>query len=707
MIEAFANVANPVTQDDVCAISITPAGLENEKVDDTKTMSPDKLNALRRKNIRQELEPQLQVLSLRWRHTAYKQGSLRGVISFVDLAKLMVASWKNCDEFSKNVFEQLAKEGREIREYLEELPAEPTKEPQAQVKNNEPSHYMKWFHDTKKLYPPEPSKKRQRSKSAKKAQTTKEDNTSASRKISPSQTYASSTQKSKISVKKIQTTNEKHIKSASKQISPSPICSSNKSKESVASSSKDDLTFVEVEGIHVEVADSMVQLSKKNQTHESAPKHYVEQLAKEGREIRAEHKSKYLEEHNRKLQAEPTKEPQAQVKNNKPSNYMKWFHDTKKLYPPEPIKKRKRSKSSKKAKTTKEDNTSPSQTHAGSTQKSKISVKKIQRTNEKHIKNEESVASSSKDDLIFVEGEGIHDVEVADSIVQLSKKNQTQESAPKHYGSRVNQMCALSKDTLELLARKNVPARNTAPPQADLADFLAKKKNAPAHISLPVHEAGFVHTTAKRGLIRPMNECFVSNRPNKMCALDLLGKMNMTAKNQAPIQEDHVGYLGKEKLPPYFCCGAGRYIEYLAKKNLPANVVASVQGAPTNNSGFVYVDRGLVSHNGDDFTHLVSDGSGKSSAFSSPQPIKPAVNVTTIHSTNVMLKSQIRELEGTLANERLRARVRELEVEISRTRAVVNLNSYPTAAAAARYHPEIPHGFSNAKYWHRSGRFQG
>ena len=517
MIEAFANVANPVTQDDVCAISITPAGLENEKVDDTKTMSPDKLNALRRKNIRQELEPQLQVLSLRWRHTAYKQGSLRGVISFVDLAKLMVASWKNCDEFSKNVFEQLAKEGREIREYLEELSAEPTKEPQAQVKNNEPSHYMKWFHDTKKLYPPEPSKKRQRSKSAKKAQTTKE------------------------------------------------------------------------------------------------------------------------------------------------------------------------------------DNTSPSQTHAGSTQKSKISVKKAQRTNEKHIKNEESVASSSKDDLTFVEGGGIHDVEVADSIVQLSKKNQTQESAPKHYGSRVNQMCALSKDTLELLARKNVPARNTAPPQADLADFLAKKKNAPAHISLPVHEAGFVHTTAKRGLIRPMNECFVSNRPNKMCALDLLGKMNMTAKNQAPIQEDHVGYLGKEKLPPYFCCGAGRYIEYLAKKNLPANVVASVQGAPTNNSGFVYVDRGLVSHNGDDFTRLVSDGGGNSSAFSSPQPIKPAVNVTTIHSTNVMLKSQIRELEGTLANERLRARVRELEVEISRTRAVVNLNSYPTAAAAARYHPEIPHGFSNAK----------
>ena len=70
------------------------------------------LGALRRKNIRRDMENNTDARDTRARLHRKDKSSLNGAMNFVELGKLMNTSWKECDEFAKSVFRELAEEGR-------------------------------------------------------------------------------------------------------------------------------------------------------------------------------------------------------------------------------------------------------------------------------------------------------------------------------------------------------------------------------------------------------------------------------------------------------------------------------------------------------------------------------------------------------------------------------------------------------------------
>ena len=70
------------------------------------------LNEIRRKKLRHILKDQIEPRDNRGR--PHQQGALSGILGFVELNKVMNIAWKDCDEFAKSVFNELAEEGRVI-----------------------------------------------------------------------------------------------------------------------------------------------------------------------------------------------------------------------------------------------------------------------------------------------------------------------------------------------------------------------------------------------------------------------------------------------------------------------------------------------------------------------------------------------------------------------------------------------------------------
>ena len=74
--------------------------------------------------IRNELADNLLPRDTRDRQHRTNESAMNGTMSFVELGKVMNASWKNCDDVAKQVFDDLADEGRNhyqtrLREYLD------------------------------------------------------------------------------------------------------------------------------------------------------------------------------------------------------------------------------------------------------------------------------------------------------------------------------------------------------------------------------------------------------------------------------------------------------------------------------------------------------------------------------------------------------------------------------------------------------------
>jgi len=72
------------------------------------------MNDMRRNSIRTALEKHLLPRDTRDRAHRTNQGAMNGAMSFLELGKLMNASWKNCDDVAKTVFNELADEGRDL-----------------------------------------------------------------------------------------------------------------------------------------------------------------------------------------------------------------------------------------------------------------------------------------------------------------------------------------------------------------------------------------------------------------------------------------------------------------------------------------------------------------------------------------------------------------------------------------------------------------
>jgi len=105
-------VGTTVDKDTICGLVTVPPGLEYYPASALKMSSPSMLNALRRKNIRKDLEQNMEPRDTKTRAHRKNQGAMNGAMSFVEMGKLMNTSWKSCDDFAKSVFNELSEEGR-------------------------------------------------------------------------------------------------------------------------------------------------------------------------------------------------------------------------------------------------------------------------------------------------------------------------------------------------------------------------------------------------------------------------------------------------------------------------------------------------------------------------------------------------------------------------------------------------------------------
>eukprot|EP00579_Thalassiosira_antarctica_P017384 CAMPEP_0201945602 /NCGR_PEP_ID=MMETSP0903-20130614/53988_1 /ASSEMBLY_ACC=CAM_ASM_000552 /TAXON_ID=420261 /ORGANISM="Thalassiosira antarctica, Strain CCMP982" /LENGTH=449 /DNA_ID=CAMNT_0048488671 /DNA_START=58 /DNA_END=1408 /DNA_ORIENTATION=- len=105
-------VGTTVDKDTICGLVTVPPGLEYYPASALKMSSPNMLNALRRKNIRKDLEQNMEPRDTKTRAHRKNQGAMNGAMSFVEMGKLMNTSWKSCDDFAKSVFNELSEEGR-------------------------------------------------------------------------------------------------------------------------------------------------------------------------------------------------------------------------------------------------------------------------------------------------------------------------------------------------------------------------------------------------------------------------------------------------------------------------------------------------------------------------------------------------------------------------------------------------------------------
>ena len=92
-------------------ITSTP-GLESYTPDTLSTLSPTQRNEISHTKIRRvlvnNLSPNESTRDRLHRKT-------HGCMSFTEMSKIMSTSWKSIDEYSKSVFEELAKEGRAVQ----------------------------------------------------------------------------------------------------------------------------------------------------------------------------------------------------------------------------------------------------------------------------------------------------------------------------------------------------------------------------------------------------------------------------------------------------------------------------------------------------------------------------------------------------------------------------------------------------------------
>eukprot|EP00579_Thalassiosira_antarctica_P033131 CAMPEP_0202002726 /NCGR_PEP_ID=MMETSP0905-20130828/8496_1 /ASSEMBLY_ACC=CAM_ASM_000554 /TAXON_ID=420261 /ORGANISM="Thalassiosira antarctica, Strain CCMP982" /LENGTH=418 /DNA_ID=CAMNT_0048559713 /DNA_START=57 /DNA_END=1313 /DNA_ORIENTATION=+ len=96
----------------ICGLVTAAPGLEYYPASAPIVNSPDMLNALRRKNIRKDLEQNMEPRDTKTRAHRKNQGAMNGAMSFVEMGKLMNSSWQSCDDFAKSVFNELSEEGR-------------------------------------------------------------------------------------------------------------------------------------------------------------------------------------------------------------------------------------------------------------------------------------------------------------------------------------------------------------------------------------------------------------------------------------------------------------------------------------------------------------------------------------------------------------------------------------------------------------------
>lgn len=108
IIEASSN-AN--TKKAVCEIVAALTGLEGYPTNFKSTVAPDQLDEIRRTNIRLILEQQL--LAKDTTKRAHRKSS-HGFLSFVEMNSIMVDSWKKADKFTKDIFKELAEEGKKV-----------------------------------------------------------------------------------------------------------------------------------------------------------------------------------------------------------------------------------------------------------------------------------------------------------------------------------------------------------------------------------------------------------------------------------------------------------------------------------------------------------------------------------------------------------------------------------------------------------------
>ena len=94
--------------------------------------SPEEVYNLRRANIHKDMVNNLAPRDTRTRSHRTNQNGINGSMSFVELGKLMNTSWKDCDDFAKSVFRELAEEGRrDYRQRLEKYNDYLSRNPQA------------------------------------------------------------------------------------------------------------------------------------------------------------------------------------------------------------------------------------------------------------------------------------------------------------------------------------------------------------------------------------------------------------------------------------------------------------------------------------------------------------------------------------------------------------------------------------------------
>ena len=114
VVEALASSNSSAVDKEVMIHHLVTAapGLEMHRNPDLFNTSHDELGALRRRNICKYLKHNTEARDTETRLHRKNKGSMNGAMSLVELGKLMNTSWRDCDEFAKSVFQELADEGR-------------------------------------------------------------------------------------------------------------------------------------------------------------------------------------------------------------------------------------------------------------------------------------------------------------------------------------------------------------------------------------------------------------------------------------------------------------------------------------------------------------------------------------------------------------------------------------------------------------------
>ena len=103
-----------VKRDDITKIVQASPGQEECYPPAPHDASPEEINELRKRNIRNDMESNLSPRETSTRRHRKNTSAINGGMGFLELGKLMNESWQNCDDFAKSVFSELADEGREL-----------------------------------------------------------------------------------------------------------------------------------------------------------------------------------------------------------------------------------------------------------------------------------------------------------------------------------------------------------------------------------------------------------------------------------------------------------------------------------------------------------------------------------------------------------------------------------------------------------------